>query len=114
MSKSKKKIVWLLAVVMAMTSVVSAGPKQKANAAELTAKSINMKQSDNSILGIDAPASTSEDAKAWAGDYIYFGTYDGNPIKFRVLSVREKNFGDTSILLDSDVILQLSQRSLHF
>lgn len=106
MRKSKKKIAWLLAMAIAVTSIISAGPAQKAEAADIVAKTINMKQSDNSILGIDAPTSTSEDAKAWAGDYIYFGTHNGNPIKLRVLNVRETNFGDTTILLDSDAILE--------
>lgn len=106
MNKRNKKIAWLLAMAIAVTSIISAGPVQKAEAADVVAKSINMKQSDNSILGIDAPTSTSEDAKVWAGDYIYFGTHNGNPIKFRVLNQRETNFGDTTILLDSDAILE--------
>ena len=106
MNKRNKTIAWLLAMAIAVTSIISAGPVQKAEAADIVAKTINMKQSDNSILGIDAPTSTSEDAKAWAGDYIYFGTHSGNPIKFRVLNVRETNFGDTTILLDSDAILE--------
>lgn len=106
MNKRNKTIAWLLAMAIAVTSIISAGPVQKVEAADAVAKTINMKQSDNSILGIDAPASTSGDARAWAGDYIYFGTHGGNPIKFRVLNPREANFGDTTILLDSDAILE--------
>ena len=95
-----------MAAAIAVTSIISVVPEQKAKAAEVIAKNMNLKQSDGTIFGIDAPTSTSQDAEVWAGDYIYFGTHNGNPIKFRVLNQRETSFGGMSIFLDSDAILE--------
>lgn len=41
----------------------------------------------------------------WEGSYVYFGTYDGEPMKYRVLSRRSTDFGGTTMLLDCDSIL---------
>lgn len=41
----------------------------------------------------------------WTGSYVYFGTYDGEPMKYRVLSRRSTDFGGTTMLLDCDSIL---------
>lgn len=107
MNKWKKKIVWLLATAIALAGITNAGVVKNAEAAKtITAKSINMKQSDNSIAGLESPTSTASTAEAWEGNYIYFGTYKGSPIKFRVLNPRETNFGDTTLLLDSDLVLE--------
>ena len=103
---NKKKIAWLLAMTVAAASVMNPNIVQETKASNPIVKSINMKQSDNSIFGIDAPTSTTNDAEAWEGDYIYFGTHNGSTIKFRVLNQRETNFGDSTILLDSDTILE--------
>lgn len=48
------------------------------------------------------PASTSD---AWAGSYVYFGTYDDSPVKYRVLDSDTSVFGGTTMLLDCDSIL---------
>lgn len=102
----KKKIVWLLATILTVTGVANVGTMSKVGAAEMiAAKSINMKQSDNTIAGIDAPISTDNTATEWQGDYIYYGSYSGSSVKFRVLSPCEVNYGDTTLLLDSDAVL---------
>lgn len=49
-----------------------------------------------------APTSTSD---AWQGSYVYFGTYDSNPVKYRVLDSETSVFGGTTMLLDCDSIL---------
>ena len=60
------------------------------------------KNQDNTCLGTDkiAPPEepTSKDSP-WSGSYVYYGNYEGEPIKFRVLRK------DSSVLLDSDVCL---------
>ena len=43
--------------------------------------------------------------KAWTGSYVYFGTYNGEPIKFRVLAPKTTAYGGTTMLLDSDATL---------
>ena len=49
-----------------------------------------------------APASTSSD---WTGNYVYFGTYNGSPVKYRVLDSETSVFGGTTMLLDCDSVL---------
>lgn len=111
--KWKKILGCLLATTISLVGISNVSGIQKVEAAEgIVAKSINMKLSDNTIAGIDAPTSTKDTAESWSGDYIYFGTYNGSPVKFRVLNQRETNFGATTLLLDSDAILkQLQFRS---
>ena len=42
---------------------------------------------------------------AWEGNYIYYGCYSANPIKFRVLSTYTKEYGGKTVFLDSDRLL---------
>ncbi|MCI6126978.1 MAG: DUF6273 domain-containing protein [Enterocloster clostridioformis] len=49
-----------------------------------------------------APAATTD---AWKGSYVYFGTYNSNPVKYRVLDRTTTDFGGTTMLLDCDSIL---------
>ncbi|MBQ1193654.1 MAG: sortase B protein-sorting domain-containing protein [Lachnospiraceae bacterium] len=49
-----------------------------------------------------APTSASD---AWTGSYVYFGTYNGSPVKYRVLDSETSVFGGTTMLLDCDNIL---------
>ncbi len=49
-----------------------------------------------------APANTTD---AWRGSYVYLGTYNGNPVKYRVLDRTTTDFGGTTMLLDCDSIL---------
>lgn len=49
-----------------------------------------------------APAATTDE---WKGSYVYFGTYNGNPVKYRVLDRTTTDFGGTTMLLDCDSIL---------
>ncbi len=46
-----------------------------------------------------------EASDPWSGSYVYFGTYDGQPIKFRVLDPDSNAYGSNTILLDCDSIL---------
>ena len=43
--------------------------------------------------------------KAWAGSYVYYGNYNGSPVKYRVLDASTTKFGGTTMLLDCDSIL---------
>ena len=45
----------------------------------------------------------------WRGDYVYFGTYDGHPIRFRVLSKSTTDFGGNTMLLESEEILKIQK-----
>ena len=48
------------------------------------------------------PTAPSSAGAAWKGSYVYFGKYDGTPIKFRVLGKAVNRFGVDSLFLDSD------------
>lgn len=43
--------------------------------------------------------------KAWSGSYVYFGSYNYEPVRFRVLSPLTTVYGGRTMLLDSDKIL---------
>ena len=68
------------------------------------AKSMNF--STNGIIDPIVPTSTSD---VWTGSYVYFGTYNGSPVKYRVLdsntTVFSGNSNDATMLLDCDSVL---------
>lgn len=49
-----------------------------------------------------APTATND---AWKGSYVYFGAYEGKPVKYRVLDRSTTDFGGTTMLLDCDSVL---------
>lgn len=63
-------------------------------------KKINLRT--NGMVNPIVPTSTSD---AWTGSYVYFGTYNGSPVKYRVLDSETSVFGGTTMLLDCDSIL---------
>ncbi|MBO4927029.1 MAG: hypothetical protein J5379_02105 [Clostridiales bacterium] len=66
------------------------------------------KSSSNTRLGVTMmanPTAPSHKDDPWKGSYVYFGKYDGTPIRFRVLSRSTNKFGVPSLFLDSDQIL---------
>lgn len=63
---------------------------------------------DNTSLGVSqmkSPDVGTANNVAWKGSFVYFGTYNNEPIKFRALSTNEKGYGDPSLLLDSYKVL---------
>ena len=58
---------------------------------------------------IDNPSPASEDS-FWEGSWVYFGKYDGKPVRYRVLSKETKAYNgpegiaDTTMLLDCDYV----------
>ncbi len=51
------------------------------------------------------PTAPTASTDTWKGSYVYFGTYGGNPVKYRVLDNNTSVFGGTTMLLDCDSIL---------
>lgn len=85
-----------------MTTALSAAMISTA----VSAKEI--KNDSNTRLGtacIESPAVPLGDASAWSGSYVYFGTYGGDPIKFRVLAPSTTAYGGSTLFLDSDSTL---------
>ena len=64
------------------------------------------KTSDNTSLGTTAISNPQKPAgkdSAWSGDYVYFGTYEDIPVKFRVLAKDSTAYtSGKSLFLDSD------------
>ena len=59
-------------------------------------------------LGVSVIGKPGYDDLYWKGDLVYFGSYKGIPIKFRVLSkssASEYGINEPTLLLDSDVIV---------
>ncbi len=66
------------------------------------------KSADNTRLcttDIASPVAPANADSAWKGSYVYFGTYGGNPIKFRVLAPSTDVYGGSTLFLDSDQTL---------
>ena len=66
-----------------------------------------VKNADNTRLGhweIANPVIRTAQADAWHGSYVYYGKYDGIPVKYRVLYGMSSN-GKSALLLDSDRVL---------
>ena len=102
--KLKKGIASLLAVVLMVGLLpIMPGNMITSSAAEdtTTAKTI-AGLGTSAIADPTVPTSTSD---AWIGSYVYFGTYDGSPVKYRVLDSNTTVFGGTTMLLDCDSVL---------
>ena len=59
-----------------------------------------------SVTGINSPVAPVDADQAWSGNYVWYGKYDGSPMKFRVLDPSTARFsGDSGLntmFLDSD------------
>ena len=74
--------------------------------AETTTYDVNAK----TIAGLGTsvivdPTAPANDTDAWKGSYVYYGNYNGSPVKYRVLDASTTKFGGTTMLLDCDSIL---------
>ena len=66
------------------------------------------KNADNTCLcttAIQKPDQPGSKDDKWSGSYVYFGTYGGNPIKFRVLAPSTNVYGSSTLFLNSDEVL---------
>ena len=78
-------------------------------------QTVEAASSEKTIAGlsttpIKAPESTvTYDSKGrripWVGSYVWYGKYEGEPVKYRVLSPKTTEYGGTSMFLDCDSIL---------
>lgn len=89
-------------------------------AAEEEPEGFSGKTADNTLWGVSMIANPITPANAdqkWIGSYVYFGEYDGKPVKYRVLDNEATAFsegsGDKTMLLDCDTILFKSAYANH-
>lgn len=97
----KRGLASLLAAVLAVGLL----PMMPGNMATVKAA-----DGDKTIAGLGTgviadPTAPTETTNAWQGSYVYFGTYNGSPVKYRVLDSETSVFGGTTMLLDCDSIL---------
>ena len=83
------------------------GEKETDNAsAPLKINIPNISQKMNiGVKGIFNPKTPTSTSDEWNGSYVYFGSYNQNPVKYRVLDNNTSVFGGTTMLLDCDSIL---------
>ena len=98
------------AFIMAMALVAGFAPVNVGTGGlciRANAKGEFTKTAENTTLGttgIEAPKSGSKNAD-WTGNYVYYGNYNGAPVKYRVLAPSTTDFGGTTMLLDCDAVL---------
>ena len=88
-----------LAALFVFTLVSNIKDHDIVNAADEGKTKKNTTLGATGIYSPEVPGSADD---AWFGSYIWFGMYDGNPIKFRVLDPETDKFGSDTIFLDSD------------
>ena len=95
----RRNLAFLLTAVMAM-GIVSLGPNDvtKVQAEETKSKSTIM-------LGTSGIGNPSSSDSGWS--YVYFGTYNNSPVKYRVLDNETTDFSETTMLLDCDTVLEM-------
>ena len=96
----RKLLALILSVVMVATMLPMMGEGGTAKAGAL------VKTVDGlSTSAIKAPKAPSSPYDAWTGNYVWYGKYDGTPVKYRVLAPKTTIYGGTTMFLDCDNIL---------
>ena len=103
--KKRKLLKRGLASLLAAVLAVGMLPMMPGNTATVQAAG-----GDKTIAGLGTgiianPTAPTASTDMWKGSYVYFGTYGGSPVKYRVLDKNTTVFGDTTMLLDCDSIL---------
>ena len=103
--KSRLKMSKVLASVLTAAITLGIVPTLFGNSVVLADTTKNQ---DNTCLGtthITAPVEPEGIDSEWIGSYVYYGSYEGTPIKFRVLAPITSDYGGSTMFLDSDAVL---------
>ena len=103
MKKYRRVFSALAALAIALTAVPGGVPLQ-AHAEEEWSKFDDGVTSFDKT-GIGRPKAPEQASDAWTGSYVYYGQYDGQPVKYRVLDPDTSLFGGRTMLLDCDTTL---------
>jgi len=103
----KKLLSFVLTLVMVFSTMTGIVPFMD------TSMTVKAEVADKTVAGLGTsaiinPTSTESSAAAWAGNYVYYGKYDGtSPTKYRVLDRASSDFdvAGGSLLLDCDTTL---------
>jgi hypothetical protein len=72
-----------------------------------TTTPVTTKDASNTTLGTHGIAfpSNSSGNSTWTGNYVYYGKYNGQPVKYRIAAPKTTAYGGTTMLLDCDSFL---------
>lgn len=91
----------LLSFAISLSMVVALG-----NAGSIAASAASEKIVCGLWIGpISNPVAPETADTPWTGSYIYYGAYNGNPVKYRVLQNNTNEFGGSTLFLDCDSTL---------
>ena len=122
--KRKRLLAWLLALAMCFSEIGSTGLKVMAAGED----EVNMeadvdddiqpddgagfvKTAENTMLctaGMLEPSTIGQDADPWSGSFVYYGSYQGKPVRYRVLDKDNSEHSQVdrySLFLDCDSLL---------
>ncbi|MBO7515577.1 MAG: hypothetical protein J6T47_08150, partial [Lachnospiraceae bacterium] len=88
-----------LSTIMGVTLLPFGGAATKVEAAQ--EKKIASLNTD----AIGFPVAPQEGDTGWKGSYVWYGKYDGKPVKYRVLQPYSFDYGSKAMFLDCDTIL---------
>ena len=54
---------------------------------------------------IKNPSQPKQWEETWVGEYVYFGKYEGKPVRYRVLAPDTERFGQRTLFLDCETVL---------
>ena len=102
----------VIAVVMSLTIMTGEVPVASLGSMVHAAESTPA-QTEKTITGLGTGAISNPiepgaegDTKGWTGSYVYYGSYGGIPVKYRVLDTAATEFGGNTMLLDCDSTLK--------
>ncbi|MBO4864903.1 MAG: InlB B-repeat-containing protein, partial [Eubacterium sp.] len=99
-NRGKKLLsLFMASVISASMLTVVGGPVSQVNAEEGDKQVACLGTSD-----INEPEPGETD-KSWTGSFVWYGTYNGKPVRYRVLDPKTSKFGGTTMFLDCDSIL---------
>lgn len=101
----KKNLALITGMMLAVSAMVGILPQ--------TAGTV-IAASDKTITGLGTGVIADPTPGAGGWSYVYYGTYGGNNVKYRVLDTQTSDYGGSTMLLDCDSILERMQMDATF
>jgi hypothetical protein len=100
----KRMISALLCVLLAALCVITV-PQLSTKASARIVVDKNITGLGTGAIGNPIAPGEPGDTSGWTGSYVYYGTYSGDVMKYRVLDKDATEFGGNTMLLDCDSII---------
>ncbi|MCR5227094.1 MAG: DUF6273 domain-containing protein [Eubacterium sp.] len=98
-SLTKKALTTLLAISMAAGLISTTAKPMEVRA------DVRKNVACVGTYGIASPVEPSSKDDPWCGSFVWYGKYDGTPVKYRVLDPDTTKYGSESMFLDCDSML---------